>query len=159
MSEDNSHFSIFSNTSGYSSSGTSSGSNSGKSDILRKLVGSDSCKWAIFDTLSSGEWYTVLDLCRVARNWDKSVGIVRVSTILSQFQQYLGSDFLESRMGRDATEWRINPEFLRSITGILSELKPTYNKTEISEDKNDNIKPPSGLLRNLLKGSSLDLDL
>jgi hypothetical protein len=159
MSEDNSHFSTFSNTSGYSSSGTSSGSGSDKSDILRKLVGNDLCKRAIFDTLSSGEWYTVLDLCRVARNWDKSVGIVRVSTILSLFQQYLGNDFLESRMGRDATEWRINPDFLRSITSVLSELKPSYTSTEISEDRTDNVKPPSGLLRNLLKGSSLDLDL
>lgn len=160
MSEDNSHFSIFS-TSGNTSSGTSysSGSNSDKSDILKRLVGSDLCKRAIFDALSGGGWYTVLDLCRAARNWDNGVGIVRVSTILNQFQQSLGRDFLESRMGRDATEWRITPEFLHSVTGILSELKPRDNKTatRISEEaKSDNIKPPSNLLRNLLGGSSQD---
>jgi hypothetical protein len=161
MSEDNSHFSIFSSTSGNSSSGASygSGSNSEKSDILKRLMGSDLCKRAIFDALSSGGWYTVLDLCRVARNWDNGVGIVRVSTILTQFQQSLGSDFLESRMGRDATEWRINPEFLQSVTGVLSEFKPPDNKTatKITEEaKSDNIKPPSNLLRNLLGGSSQD---
>nr|MDO8082725.1 hypothetical protein [Candidatus Freyarchaeota archaeon] len=164
MVEDNSHFSIFGSISGGSGAGTGygSGSSSGKSDVLRRLMGGDFCKRAIFDALSGGGWYTVLDLCRVARNWDHAVGIVRVSTILNQFQQSLGSDFLESRMGRDATEWRINPEFLRSVAGVLSELKPRDNKTEtkISEGvKNDNVKPPSGLLRNLLGKTSQDLDL
>jgi hypothetical protein len=153
MSEDNSHFSIFGSVSG------ESGSSSGKGDVLRRLVGGDLCKRAIFDVLSSGGWFTVLDLCRAARNWDRGVGIVRVCTILSQFQQSLGSDFLESRMGRDATEWRINPDFLRSAAGVLSELKSRDNRidTRISEGvKSDNVKSSGGLLRNLL-GKTSDL--
>jgi hypothetical protein len=164
MSEDNSHFSIFNSVSGDSGSGTSygPGSGSGKGDVLRRLVGGDLCKRAIFDVLGSGGWFTVLDLCRAARNWDRGVGIVRVSTILNQFQQSLGSDFLECRIGKDSTEWRINPEFLHSVAGVLSELKSRDNKieTRISEGvKSDNIKSSSGLLRNLLGKTSSDLDL
>ncbi|WXG40275.1 MAG: hypothetical protein WED07_05560 [Candidatus Freyarchaeum deiterrae] len=163
MSEDNSHFTIFNSVSGDSGSGTNYGSSSssGKNDVMRRLMGGDLCKRAIFDVLSSGGWFTVLDLCRAARNCDRGVGIVRVSTILNQFQQSLGSDFLESRMGRDATEWRINPEFLRSAAGVLSELKSRDNgiETKITEGgKSENVKTHSSLLRNLL-GKTSDLNL
>ncbi|MBS7251469.1 MAG: hypothetical protein KIH08_12910 [Candidatus Freyarchaeota archaeon] len=185
MLEENSHRSIFgrasddpkshsfsSSTSG-SPSGSSSvsgygwgygsgvGSSSGKGDVLRRLIGGDMCKRAIFDVLSSGNWCTVFELCRVARSWDRGVGLVRVSTILTQSQQVLGSDFLECRMGQDTTEWRINPDFLRTVAGVLSEVKA--GEVRMDSRASDGVKeygakPSGGLLRSLLSRASQDTD-
>ncbi len=185
MLEENSHRSIFgmasdnpnspssSSSTSNSPSGSSSvsghswgygsgvGSNSGKGDVLKRLIGGDMCKRAIFDVLSSGSWCTVFELCRVARSWDRSVGLVRVSTILTQSQQVLGSDFLECRTGQDTTEWRINPDFLRTVAGVLSEVKAGEVRLDsrTSEGvKEYGAKPSGGLLRSLLSRASQDTD-
>jgi hypothetical protein len=182
MLEENSHRSIFGRVSGDSNSqssasnstsgsssvsghslgyGSGAGASSGKSDVLRRLIGGDMCKRAIFDVLSSGNWCTVFELCRVARSWDRGVGLVRVSTILTQSQQVLGSDFLECRAGQDTTEWRINPDFLRSVASVLSEVKAGEVRMEsrASESvKEYGAKPSGGLLRSLLSRASQDSD-
>lgn len=154
--------SVFSGVSGFGwGYGSGAGSGSGKGDVLRRLIGGDMCKRAIFDVLSSGNWCTVFELCRVARSWDRGVGLVRVSTILTQSQQVLGSDFLECRTGQDTTEWRINPDFLRTVAGVLSEVKAGEVRVDsrASEGvKEYGAKPSGGLLRSLLSRASQDTD-
>ena len=153
MFEDDSHLSIFNNVSGDSGSGSGSGVNSGsgKGDVFRRLVGGNLCKRAIFDVLSGGGWCSIFELCRAARGWDRDVGMVRVSTILRQFQQVLGSDFLESRMGGETAEWRVGPEFLRSVASVLSEKSyDSKSEAKVSEGFEDNkVRSSGGLLRNL----------
>lgn len=147
MFEDDSHTSIFDGV-----SGDSGGSGGGRCDVFRRLLGGDLCKRAIFDVLSGGGWCSVFELCRAARSWDRGVGMVRVSTILKQFQQVLGSDFLESRMGGETAEWRVGPGFLRGVAGVLSEkVHDSRVEAKGSEGfKDDNVRSSGGLLRNLL---------
>ncbi|MFB0559909.1 MAG: hypothetical protein ACETWM_01570 [Candidatus Lokiarchaeia archaeon] len=147
MFEDDSHTSIFNGVSGDSDSG----SGSGKGDVFRRLVGGDLCKRAIFDVLSGGGWCSIFELCRAARGWDRDVGMVRVSTILKQFQLVLGGDFLESRMGVETAEWRVGPEFLRFVASVLSEKShDSKSEAKVSEGFEDNkVRSSGGLLRNL----------
>lgn len=155
MFEDGLHVSVF-------SSGGSGSAGSSKCDVLRRLIGGDLCKRAIFDFLSGGEWCSVFELCRVARSWDRGVGVVRVSTILRQFQESLGCDFLESRVGDEGVEWRINPDFLRSVASVLSELKSQKPKVDLKGSQGDmesKVKMSSNLFRSLLGKTSRDLEL
>ncbi|MGQ9720191.1 MAG: hypothetical protein ACUVXA_02585 [Candidatus Jordarchaeum sp.] len=141
--------------------GGSGGGGSGRGDVLRRLIGGDVCKRAIFDVLCRGEWCSLFELWRAARSWDRSVGLVRVSTIMSQFQQVLGGDFLESRMGFDSAEWRVCPEFLRSVASILSEKssQPRVDVKASEEVKEGGGRPSGGVFRSLLSRGLRDLDL
>ncbi len=162
MFEDDSHVSIFNSVSGGSGSGSAGGGSiSGKGDVLRRLMGGDLCKRAIFDVLSNGGWCSLFELWRAARSWDRGVGLVRVSTILNQFQQVLGGDFLESRMGVDTIEWRVCSEFLRSVASVLSE-KVHDSKVEAKAQegvKEGSVRVSSSIFRSLLGRSAKDLDL
>jgi len=95
---------------------------------IRELLMKDDAKIAMLEVLSDGDWHSTVDLWRAARNVRKFMGIVGVGVALQQIQNIAGNELLQKKTGMETAEWRINPQFLEDLKGLLDELKEEKKK-------------------------------
>ena len=98
-------------------------------EALKRFVIGDYAKIAILEQLAKGEWCTLGELCRIAKNYDKYIGPVRVSTILLYIEK-IAKNVLEKSEGGTLIKWRVKPEKVKVIEECVEEVKTrSYRKT------------------------------
>ncbi|MHA1917635.1 MAG: hypothetical protein ACTSUV_04900 [Candidatus Ranarchaeia archaeon] len=86
---------------------------------LFEMVKRDRIRLNLLRQLSDGRYHNTSTLTRNLKTIEKSMGIVRVATILDEFQSLLGENFLQKNQTNEISEWRINPVDIGTIETIL----------------------------------------
>jgi len=88
-------------------------------DQLIDMAKRDQIRKNLLEQLADGRYHSTSTLTRNLRHLDNSIGIVRVATILDEFQSLLGEEILQKNPTVDVAEWRVNPAYIDFLHEVL----------------------------------------
>ena len=92
-------------------------------DQLIEMAKRDQIRKKLLDQLADGRYHSTSMLTRNLKYLDPSIGIVRVATILDEFQSLLGEEMLQKNPTSDVAEWRVNPAYIDFLQEVIKKTE------------------------------------